>query len=85
MPLANLIPVLLSDLVHGVKQTRRLHSSERKKLLRLHIRYAHLCRFKHARPLLIEERLTLPLVQTELAEFVIEHSLLDKLGKNNGP
>lgn len=75
----------LSNLVHDVGQTRHLDSSERKELLRLHIRYAHLCRLKHSRPLLIEERLTLQLVQTELAEFVIEQSLLDKLGKNNGP
>lgn len=71
----------ISNLVHDVGQTLHLDSSESKELLRLHIRYAHLCRLKHTRPLLVEERLTLRLVQIELAEFVIENNLLDKLGK----
>jgi hypothetical protein len=72
---------VLSDLVHDVGQTFHLDSSESKELLRLHIRYAHLCRLKHTRPLLVEERLTLRLVQIELLEFVLENNLLGELGK----
>jgi hypothetical protein len=71
----------ISDLVHDVGQTLHLDNSESNELLRLHIRYAHLCRLKDTRPLLIEERLTLRLVQTELAEFVVENNLLGELGK----
>jgi len=72
---------LISNLTHEVGEDLHLDSSESKELLRLHIRYAHLCRLKHTRPLLVEERLTLKLVQIELAEFVIGNNLLDLLGK----
>jgi hypothetical protein len=74
----------LSDLVHDAGQTFHLNSSENKQLLRLHIRYAHLCRLKHTRALLAEEQLTLRLVQIELAEFVLKHNLIDKLGEKKG-
>jgi hypothetical protein len=70
-----------SELEHQAGQTLNLDSSERKELLRLHIRYARLCRLKQRRPLHVEERLMLQLVQIELAEFVLENGLLDELGK----
>jgi hypothetical protein len=74
----------ISEMAEVVGDVVNLDSSESKVLLRLHIRYAHLCRLKHTRPFLVEERLTLRLVQTELAEFVVKHNLLDKLGKKGG-
>jgi hypothetical protein len=65
----------------GVEGYGQFNSETRKTLLRLHIRYAHFCRLKNLRPLLTEEGLSLRLVQTELAELILENGLISKLGK----